>query len=1020
MPSGTPTPDHGLKLQTVNQVGTPILDAIDQDRERLLQIAQGQALLDAIAQGVPQIFQRVKATLSPCHDCEENPQYACKTCDESDRYCWEHISQHTMTFHTEDSQYEAVRNVIVRRFMLDHGLSAFITPKRTITLSGPVPNSMKSVWFDEAQHLGLENPAIVTWNPPRSRGQQRELDETVFSQNLDRFMEIMDLRAYNWAGTEHLTFFVAARTDLPYLPEDITATDQVSVSGLVIDPEANPLKIGKRNKAHTVAEGACHVAAPSHFPELHIPGETLKLQVHDSGTTGDGSGALRKSSGLRLLRASGARNWGDIIGIQTVFLAADYSFKGLFPLVPDEKFPLPDVDLIVDSESINHQVHSVNFTKGKVIPIRHKPNKRFFFVEPLMLGEVVARFTDPHELAEQAVIIADKADRQAWQNALSEETYLEENHGPNFQPAKGSHMQRAIATKDPENRLMLAYEESGHSPFANPKVTDLMAGALSKNWAATHSKAKPMPDVVVSGEKVLLMDPNYTQAGYPKDGYVKPIWHPTDPEQIIGLGLSQQDMLRYRGALDTADCDDHVPFICLQGADQLPYALVLRTPLSIDGGVCLRWTLKDAAKLRKLGYHFYHKAGGHKYPGLHRPSKDGTLKYPYVLSPKKTENPRLWTTKEEMATTRLLEFNRGRGTVGLVCNLMANLDYSGLYDPELHALCMSDYIDDTQQLAEDPEETMQGVIDLIIEAIRGGHKMDPCVFDRIKGPLENRYKAKFNGAELPKPEMECRQPHHEVWKTVMNQLVKLLPGIQLRRKLLANGPVNALQQRFPKKLNDIVSQAFDDRYKIWSNKNALTLAINQDDTLTPNQKEARRALNLQQTKDAEATTMLNAYQTAFAQVEDYEPGQFIACWQQLTLNNARRFVRLPKPVPANATIPLPVHEHIAYYRSGPSIASAVLRTKDQIEITPGEQWTIQTPDEDSERPYSLINAQGEVLTEVSKEASLYTGLELEPIGYMPLVETSEAREIWEQAQNLLILQVKNPQDIVGIDTVTGS
>ena len=100
---------------------------------------------------------------------------------------------------------------------------------------------------------------------------------------------------------------------------------------MTYNPSADQGKPPKRIKVQTLAPGSYFVPIPSMFPDLRIPGETQKVEVHDSGTVGDGSGMYRKSAAIRLLMATETPMWGDIIALQTVTLAADYAFKGLFP-----------------------------------------------------------------------------------------------------------------------------------------------------------------------------------------------------------------------------------------------------------------------------------------------------------------------------------------------------------------------------------------------------------------------------------------------------------------------------------------------------------------------------------------------------------------------------------------------------------------------------------------------------------------------------------------------------------------
>ena len=88
-------------------------------------------------------------------------------------------------------------------------------------------------------------------------------------------------------------------------------------------------------------------------------------------------------------------------------------------IVPDELWTHKGFHLVVDAKSVNHQVHSTLATLGKVIPTRHHRNERYFYVEPMNLGEVVNRFIDADQLTEQVMVIAENVDRETWERAMS-------------------------------------------------------------------------------------------------------------------------------------------------------------------------------------------------------------------------------------------------------------------------------------------------------------------------------------------------------------------------------------------------------------------------------------------------------------------------------------------------------------------------------------------------------------------------------------------------------------------------
>ena len=990
---------------------------------------------DPIADLIQQVMETANITVEePASDeVEETPkdqlETGCESCSEHSLkcpgcnvkgFCWEHLAQHMSLQHPFHPKYEAVRNMVVRHFMRRHHLTSFVNKNEDITLKRVQPNRMTSLWFEEARHLGLQRACLVTWSPPKvKKGEDRGIHDALFAAQVERFMDVMDLRAYNWTGAENFTLFAAARTEMLYLPTDITTTEQESASGLVFNPDADPGKISKRIKVHTLAQGAFFVPEPSVFPDLRIPGHVQRLHVHNSGTVGDGSGMYRESSAIKLLMATETPMWGDIIGIQTVVLAADYAFKGLFPIVPDEIFPVEDADLIIDEESVNHQVHSTKFTKGKIIPIRHRPNKRHFWAEPLVLGEVVNRFISAEEMASQTMVIAESQDRQDWNRALTEDgtilRQIEEAELTTEFPNE-SHLKRATQKRD-ENRLMTAYVNSSKSPFASPAVTDLVAGQTANKWKSSRKKSMPMPGIMVSGEKVWLMDPYYTGNPYPKTGYVRLIWHFNKPDQLIGVGLAKKDLIRHRDALDTVDCDDRLQLIFLLDDRGVPHVLVLRSPLSIDGGVCLKLTSEDARTLRELGYHFYRKTGSHQFPGLHEIGKNGPL-VPNALNPRKFDQAPQWTTDESLAMVRMLELTQFRGIMGHACNLSANLDYAGIYDPAKHKFNMSDsVIDPSLNAAADPTPVIRPMEEAHLEAIMRGEPMDPCVYQRIKASIEQLHAdnakkgGKTQGALQVK--FEC-QPHHQVLKDSMQEAVGFLTERLTRRQFMANGPVDALQKKFRIKLANILTEAFDQRHNAWSTWSIKTAALRKIRDIEKEDRDIESAILLEEVKETEANTMTEAYEKAL-KLTDYEPGSFIALWTQLATGNTKRFEKTVKPIGMSAINHLPIEEFEAHYREGgSSVPTAIIRTTEAWEFEPNQgEYLVRETTLDKVKSYQLVDQSGEVVANLKKEARFYLNLNLTPLGYMPKIRTSKKKEVWEQAPNLLLMAVNNPQVIVG-------
>ena len=425
-------------------------------------------------------------------------------------------------------------DLTVQQAMLSGHLTSYYTPDRIVTPGRVMQNNhMKSAWFEHAAHLELKNPSILNFSFSRPSDEDTDEDaETEMEENekeVATLLQRLGQQAYMWSTSEKLTLYTAHPSETQFLPGDISSVEtQESASGLVFAPGADPGKIGKRLRAYAGAPGVFFDPKPSMFPNLNLGGDlAFRIKIRDSGTVGDGGGSCPEFIAREIISLSGAPAWGDIIAFQIVALGADFSFKALINIVPNELWTDQSTDLLVDAKSVNHQVHSTLATVGKLMPTRHKKNKRHFYVEPMNLGETVNRFIDAEQLTQQAMVIAERVDRETWDHAMDRSKDLQkevlEMLGESEEEwTNNSHIRNA-ARKEPEekNGLILAYNECLGSPFGLPSITNLVTEGPAKNWEQqlrnSRKKSRDWEDkekkstltgITVSGEKLLLMDPD--------------------------------------------------------------------------------------------------------------------------------------------------------------------------------------------------------------------------------------------------------------------------------------------------------------------------------------------------------------------------------------------------------------------------------------------------------------------------------------------------------------------------------
>ena len=949
---------------------------------------------------------------------------------EADKYQFiQQLNRDVMDEYLEQRDQEINRTV--QEAMLSGNLTSYYTPDRIVTPGRVMKNNhAKSAWFKHAAHLELKNPSILNFSFSTS------IDEEEMEENEDEvatLLQRLGQQTYMWSTSEKLTVFTATPSKIKFLPGDISKLEtQESASGLVFASEADPGKIGKRLRAFGVSLGDLFDPKPSIFPNLNLGGDkAFRIKIRDSGTVGDGGGSCPEFIARKIIGLSGAPTWGDIIAFQIVVLGADFSFKALINIVPNELWTDQSTDLLLDAKSVNHQVHSTLVTVGKVMPTRHKKNKRHFYVEPMNLGEVVNRFIEAEQLTQQDMVIVEKVDRETWKHAMDrsrdlQEEVLEMLDESEEDWTKRSHIQNAARmTPEEKNGLMLAYNECQGSPFGLPSITNLVAGGPAKYWAHQLSnsrkrsgkwedkKDKPtLSGITVSGEKLLLMDPGYAGVTYPRKGYIRLVWHPRKHDQLIGVALSKADTLRLRDAFDGMDVDgDTLQLIPMQDDRGKPLGLLMRSPMSIDGGACLRLTLQDAAKLREVGYHFYQKTGEHKYPGLYQ-IENGVQLYPDKLFPQPHENPPQWTTDPQLMVRRTLEMIQYRGIMGLVCLAVANLDYAGLYDPARHKFNMSNgVIDPSLYGTDDPTRILLHLQEAILEAIRQGIPLDRCLFHRIRRMMRELWEERYPGKKF-EPKLTC-QPHHHEWKEGQEAAIDFLIEMVNQRGHISHGPEEWLTTTFRTKLYNLVVRALEERMSIWTDKAENDRETRNMKNIKWQQKDAMQSVFLRDAKDAESTVIKEAYQKAVRTVDDLEPGQFMATWVQATISRAKRF-RRSEPINVGALYKLPPKEVRGFYRKGESNATAIIRAEEMVQPAEGTACYVEEITKSGSRTpmYKLVSSEdGEIIADLRSEAQFCLGLDLEFAGYIPQLRVTLRKDNhWEQTETQMILRVNNPQD----------
>ena len=348
-----------------------------------------------------------------------------------------------------------------------------------------------------------------------------------------------------------------------------------------------------------------------------------------------------------------------------------------------------------------------------------------------MQAKTITRLIDLEEILEQQQTIAERLDRETYARALEleqerrkelEETeeisaaILEEilrededTSDRRWEKPQRIHLSRSRRIGSSDKMAGIDLEHGGLC--SSPLAVKRMVGQYAGSWDARKKKSSPLTGMMLSGEKVLLMHYYYAGETSPDPGYLRLVWKDDEDDQITGAALNKRDSERLDSSLDSADCDDTVSLIFMEEeGGKNPQVLVLRLPMSIDSGACLKINQEDARKLRKLGYHFYQKTGNHKFPNLHDINEEGKAIHPDVLFAAEIpvdEKPE-WTTDESLAMESLLKLNQFKGVIGQVANLTSALDISNLWKPEESKVNLSgEVVDPATNADKNPRKIAQ-------------------------------------------------------------------------------------------------------------------------------------------------------------------------------------------------------------------------------------------------------------------------------------------------------------------------
>jgi hypothetical protein len=758
-------------------------------------------------------------------------------------------------------------------------------------------------------------------------------------------------------------------------------------------------------------------------------GSRIRFQAHNSKAQGDGGGMIRESAARQLARLNGQRLPKNLYAIYMVVMGSNYAFKGQFILVPDRHFPKrdprskqpisPDISLIIDLECFNEDVWSSKATKGKMLLKKHKPNTRLVYVEPLIQWKVTSRLIDPNELTTVSAEMAKIKLNEEWRQAITKPQ--DRKFGPDADPATATtqltRQDRAEKIQAEKNAAYVNYLAANRSIWASTSVIDRVFNRTVGNYQGHIEKSLPLPGIMASGETLNFVHSFYAEPDrrpnrVPK-GFIRLISLRGKPSQLVGFAMNEKDQQTYMFANDTMDGDDtaNVNFIRHDGQIRV---FLKRPQMSIDGGVILRLSPRDQ-RFALRHYHVYNQIGHHFFPKGLYDIVDGKPNYPDRLKAKQTKVT--WSTDPENFLDTLMKITKDRGIMGRICNAAALLDYGDLWQENFKFSMSGEVIDAHLNGTGNAANILEFLHREILKAMQKDQRMDPCVYPRVEKHLKaqnDKDNAKRDAKGLaplpmPKPNLKCGHGD-KLAKDTSAQTIEWLKISVNRAKNLTNGPKAALVTDYNPKIAKLVSFYFKQRNQTWARAQKDAALVREDKDI-PYPERLIAIANLEAAAAAkEAKTIRDGY-SACIRREGYQPGTFTAYWGQMALSRANRWDNTlnngtePKAVSVHVLdANLPNQERIAFQHLGKAVPTLIIPTDQRYLLSPKGKCTIQ---KSPKGKYTLTTPSGRKhLATLGATARHYAGLELQVVGYIP-----DHSENLRQAENLLVLQIKDPENL---------
>lgn len=746
------------------------------------------------------------------------------------------------------------------------------------------------------------------------------------------------------------------------------------------------------------------------WTELHLPGgKTLKvLAIPEEHNANDGDSLLKWEAVEALAEATDLRSLDQnkVDFVQYLISGADMGLKAMGQTTAQVPWPeeYEEWDILIGTEGTLPDVQR-DTTIGKVTARERRASEDGLLsldgLETVVNGYL--NTFEPKTMLKYGRLIALRNQMRDQRDALSKPAeelasdYLAQDVVEERRTREEQRLEAiAWAQENAEQDTLgaLALKVTGSS-FADPtaggpgvdRVPRKIRGRLKKS-ATNGMESEGLPGAILPGAKLKLCWWMFSGVEEPPWGEIRLGFRPDGTVSRYSVNGAQYGTEEHRIRTDSDDCDDESYMVPGWDPDTgTPWANMMRTPSSPDGGTYYKMTMEDAVKVaRQIPFLPMRKGWGHRDPDLATREPRFTMGEPIVPQ---------GTTQDLHEILKASRFAaKEPKNIGQFSNSIQAFWMAGDAAKDIK-FTSSDLIDNVWNQNYEGEAIVNQADAYSVMKLRAGQPWYRPAYLRHKKRVEELYRRTYG--EAPEP-VFVSMPELE---TMFRGLVELddmsnLLGAILRYR--RGGPTAAMVERVDEKVALQAAMTILDVGQLWSDWGRKRKSLYRSGMTMGAREKAIGELTASTLKLIRGRVRTGFKRAAL--LPNFSAGEFATALRQVQLSQGKRWedrsgenFRIRK---ADALLPkemyklhqhLPARELIAYFTRGevkPSWVSRLINRQATWEIDPNDRVEIT---KSKGRWQISLEASDRTSGSLGKEAIGLAGLKTKFIGFVPVYES---------------------------------